>query len=97
MQIQLKAEWTIIGVVVERRVKTSEKSKEWRQPTIKVQTLGDTFDLDLDDKLYEKTGEGECLTFTGRFDRRPGKQGGIYTNFIVTGVGPVQQSRGAVA
>lgn len=88
--MQLRAEWTICGIVIERRVKTSDKAKDWSQPTVRVQTLGDTFDLDCPKDVYDRTGEGELLTFTGRFERRPGKNGGTFTNFIASSVAPVK-------
>lgn len=77
-----KAEWTITGVVTEKRVMKSQKNADWQQPIVKVQTMGDTFELQCDDTLFGKIAEGEFLRIHGDFERRPGRERGTVLNFV---------------
>ena len=93
-----KAEWSITGLIVERRVLTSKNNPDWSQPIVKVQTMGDTFDVSCAKELYDRIGDGELLQLRGRFDRRPGKEGGSHLNFIcedVTAVSTAGPKAGA--
>lgn len=77
-----KAQWTISGLIVERRILRSSKNPEWSQPTVKIQTMGDHYEVQCDPNQYERIGQGELLELRGRFERRPGKEGGSHLNFI---------------
>lgn len=91
-----KAEWTITGLIVERRILKSSKS-EWQQPVVKIQTMGDTYEVQCDPKQYDRIGDGEFLQLGGRFERRAGKEGGSHLNFICERIGaaPAGQKAGA--
>jgi hypothetical protein len=70
--IGLRASWEVVGIVVERRELTSEKSKSWKGYVCKVSTLGMTAEIALTDKLFPQVGEGQHLVFRGRFEERGG-------------------------
>lgn len=91
-----KASWSIIGLIVERRILTSKNNASWSQPLVKVQTMGDTFEVTCTPELYALTAEGELLELTGKFDRRPGKEGVPHLNFVAESVvSPDARSKGA--
>lgn len=71
--MQLQASWLIVGVVTERRVLTSEKSKTWRGYVVKVASLGATFELQATPEQHGSIQEGQVLRLTGRFEDQHGR------------------------
>ena len=86
------ASWTIVGLIVERRVLTSQKNAEWSQPMVKIQTMGDTYEVSCSKELYGQIGDGELLELAGKFERRPGREGGSHLNFVAESVQAVAPS-----
>lgn len=71
--MNLFAEFTISGVVKQVRELTSEKNKEWRGYVATVQTLGHTFELNLDHAQYQGITVGSLYVFKGEFDEFAGR------------------------
>lgn len=90
-----KASWTITGLITDRRILTSQKNAEWSQPMVKVQTLGDTYEVSCTKEIYAQMAEGELLELRGEFERRPGREGGSHLNFVCKSVSAAAGSKGA--
>jgi len=73
--MQLYARWTVAGIITEARELTSPKNKEWRGYIIKVATLGQAFELNVDQKQFHQMAAGQHLIFEGRFDEQRGDKG----------------------
>lgn len=72
--MQLWSTWSIAGVVVEARELTSQKNATWRGYVVKVQTLGQTFELQTDVDQHKKLAAGMNMAFAGRFEDQGGRQ-----------------------
>lgn len=79
--MKLYANWTIAGIVKEKRQLTSQKNKDWRGYIIKIATLGDSFELQADLEQFNQIGEGEHIEITGEFEEQNGKQRFIIKNY----------------
>lgn len=86
--MEVSATWRIVGIVSERRVLKSEKSKDWRGHLLKVMTLGATFEVNVSEEQHAAVGDGQMIEAVGRFEQRATDKGGIVTKFIATTIGP---------
>lgn len=82
----LSAEWIISGVVTECRELTSQKNTTWRGYSVKVASLGATFDLQATPEQFRRISSGEMLLFRGTFQ----EQGG-FQKFVIQHFGPIPQ------
>ena len=89
-----KAEWSITGLIIEHGVKRSKNNPDWSQPFVKLQTMGDTYDVSLEPDLHGRCGQGQMVRMKGRFERRSGKEGGTYTNFVGESFAVIDQATG---
>lgn len=87
-----KASWQIVGLIVDRRILTSQKNADWSQPLVKIQTMGDVFEVSCTKEIYAQIGEGELLELNGTFERRPGREGGAHLNFVCESVRAAEPS-----
>lgn len=66
--INLGSQWSIEGVIQERRPLTSAKSPDWRGWLIKVATLGNAFEIMVGKDQYDMVHEGEVRKFAGELE-----------------------------
>ena len=77
--MQLYASWTVVGIVTELREFKSDRNKTWRGYSIRVASLGATFELTADAQQYSQIAVGQHLSFTGKFEESGGRQRLIIT------------------
>lgn len=77
----LFAEWSIGGIVTERRELTSKKNETWRGYVVKVASLGATYELQCTAEQFAVIGVGQPLHFKGRFEDQGGFQRLVVTDF----------------
>lgn len=71
----LWAKWSIGGIIVDTRVLTSHKNKDWRGYLIKVAGLGQTFEISCTAEQQAKLAAGEHYDFRGTFEEQKGQSG----------------------
>jgi len=71
--MKLYAKWEIGGVVQERRELKSEKNREWRGYVMKIATLGQTFEIQVNEEVYKRLAIGNAAIFTGSFEEFGGR------------------------
>lgn len=66
--ISLGSEWSIEGVIQEKRPLTSAKSPDWRGWLVKVATLGNAFEIMVAKDQFDGVHEGEIRKFSGELE-----------------------------
>jgi hypothetical protein len=71
--MDLFASFKIAGVVKSMRELTSDKNKEWRGYVVTVQTLGRTFEVNVNPGIYSQMLAGSAYIIDGEFDEFNGR------------------------
>ncbi|MEL6310968.1 MAG: hypothetical protein AAFQ17_01160 [Pseudomonadota bacterium] len=73
--MQLWSQWSIGGIVTERRELTSKKNESWRGYVVSVAGLGQTFEINVTKEQFDELADGQHVHLTGEFENQRGASG----------------------